>query len=127
MEFAKQTARGRDWDTTHRVLRGGSWGNINNHRSANRNRNAPGNINHNVGFRVCCVASTPHSQNRRKRFRRACKWSPVRVPAMRATASKNQPRTGFLVASANVSPFSLQARIISAREATRREARDYAI
>ena len=40
-----------------RVLRGGSWNNNpQNLRSANRNRNSPGNRNNNIGFRV---ASTP--------------------------------------------------------------------
>ncbi|HMV87296.1 MAG TPA: SUMF1/EgtB/PvdO family nonheme iron enzyme, partial [Blastocatellia bacterium] len=42
----------------YRVLRGGSWGFINYHRSADRLRDAPGNFYHYVGFRVCCVART---------------------------------------------------------------------
>ena len=37
----------------NRVIRGGSWiNNAVNCRSANRNRNAPGNRNDNVGFRL---------------------------------------------------------------------------
>jgi len=37
----------------NRVLRGGSWNNNGrNCRSANRNRNEPGNRNHNIGFRL---------------------------------------------------------------------------
>ena len=37
----------------NRVLRGGSWiNNGRNCRSANRNRNEPGNRNHNIGFRL---------------------------------------------------------------------------
>ena len=44
------------------ILRGGSWNNNpHNARSANRNRNAPGKRNNNVGFRL---ASTPQSQSR---------------------------------------------------------------
>jgi formylglycine-generating enzyme required for sulfatase activity len=39
------------------VLRGGSWNNNpRNCRAANRNNNAPGNRNNNVGFRVLCVS-----------------------------------------------------------------------
>jgi len=38
---------------TKRVIRGGSWNNnAINCRSANRNRNAPGNRNDNLGFRL---------------------------------------------------------------------------
>ncbi|MCC6499705.1 MAG: SUMF1/EgtB/PvdO family nonheme iron enzyme [Anaerolineales bacterium] len=38
--------------TPERVLRGGAWNNNdNNVRSTNRNRNAPDNINNNIGFR----------------------------------------------------------------------------
>ncbi|MFN6202865.1 MAG: SUMF1/EgtB/PvdO family nonheme iron enzyme [Acidobacteriota bacterium] len=37
----------------NRVIRGGSWNNnADNCRSANRNRNTPGNRNNNVGFRL---------------------------------------------------------------------------
>lgn len=32
----------------------------------NRSRNAPGDRNNNIGFRVVVSASTPHCQNRRK-------------------------------------------------------------
>ena len=36
-------------------MRGGSWNNdAGNCRSANRNRNDPGNRNNNLGFRLCC-------------------------------------------------------------------------
>ncbi|WP_421657875.1 SUMF1/EgtB/PvdO family nonheme iron enzyme [Leptothermofonsia sp. ETS-13] len=45
-------------DDRYRVLRGGSWyNNPGNCRSANRNRNVPGNRNNNIGFRVVCVSS----------------------------------------------------------------------
>ena len=41
-----------------RVLRGGGWNNnASNCRSANRNNNAPGNTNNNIGFRVASTAS----------------------------------------------------------------------
>ena len=41
----------------HRVIRGGSWNNqARNCRSAYRNRNAPGNRNNNLGFRVVLVS-----------------------------------------------------------------------
>jgi formylglycine-generating enzyme required for sulfatase activity len=37
----------------NRVMRGGSWNNNGrNVRSANRNRNEPGNRNNNIGFRL---------------------------------------------------------------------------
>ncbi|WP_229425770.1 SUMF1/EgtB/PvdO family nonheme iron enzyme [Lusitaniella coriacea] len=40
-------------------MRGGSWNNNpRNCRSANRNRNNPGNRNNNIGFRVACVAAS---------------------------------------------------------------------
>ncbi|MGH9839081.1 MAG: SUMF1/EgtB/PvdO family nonheme iron enzyme [Blastocatellia bacterium] len=53
-----------------RVLRGGSWNNNGrNCRSANRNRNGPGNRNNNIGFRVVVSASTLHGQSRRKGLR----------------------------------------------------------
>ncbi len=40
------------------LKRGGSWYNHPiNCRSANRNRNTPGNINNNVGFRVCAASA----------------------------------------------------------------------
>ncbi len=39
------------------MLRGGSWNNNpRNLRAANRNHNAPGNRNNNIGFRVCRVS-----------------------------------------------------------------------
>ncbi|MBF0452797.1 MAG: SUMF1/EgtB/PvdO family nonheme iron enzyme [Candidatus Magnetomorum sp.] len=39
--------------TGSRVVRGGSWNNnARNCRSANRNRNEPGNRNNNLGFRL---------------------------------------------------------------------------
>ncbi|MBP3407031.1 MAG: SUMF1/EgtB/PvdO family nonheme iron enzyme [Kiritimatiellae bacterium] len=42
----------------NRVLRGGSWNNnARNCRSANRNRNRPGNRNNNIGFRLACSAA----------------------------------------------------------------------
>jgi formylglycine-generating enzyme required for sulfatase activity len=41
-----------------RVVRGGGWNsNASNRRAANRNDNAPGNTNHNIGFRVASTAS----------------------------------------------------------------------
>ncbi|MFM7425037.1 MAG: SUMF1/EgtB/PvdO family nonheme iron enzyme [Elainella sp.] len=50
-------ARNQRWDRqTNCLLRGGSWiNNPQNCRSANRNRNAPDNLNSNVGFRVVVV------------------------------------------------------------------------
>ncbi|MFN0107751.1 MAG: formylglycine-generating enzyme family protein [Blastocatellia bacterium] len=77
--------------TPLRVVRGGSWNNNqDNCRSANRNRNEPGNRNNNIGFRVVVSASTLQGQSRWKRFHRECRESPVRCPAMRVTASENQ-------------------------------------
>jgi len=41
---------------SNRVNRGGSWNNnARNCRSANRNNNAPGNRNNNLGFRLALV------------------------------------------------------------------------
>ena len=46
---------------TNRVNRGGSWNNdAGNCRSANRNRNEPGNRNNNVGFRLALSSSQRH-------------------------------------------------------------------
>jgi hypothetical protein len=54
------------------LLRGGSWNNNpRNCRSAYRNHNQPDNANNNVGFRVVCLPSTLHRQNRCKGFQRA--------------------------------------------------------
>ena len=45
---------------TVKHLRGGSWINNNvNARAANRNNNAPGNRNNNIGFRVAVGRPTP--------------------------------------------------------------------
>jgi len=42
------------------VNRGGSWNNnARNCRSANRNRNTPGNRNNNLGFRLALSSSWP--------------------------------------------------------------------
>lgn len=39
-------------------MRGGGWNNnASNCRAANRNNNAPGNTNNNIGFRVASTAS----------------------------------------------------------------------
>ena len=51
--LARISIKGRDHDVRKRVIRGGSWNNnARNARSANRNRNEPGNRNNNLGFRV---------------------------------------------------------------------------
>jgi len=52
------TSTGERPQATNRVLRGGSWNNNGrNCRSANRNRNEPGNRNNNNGFRVALARS----------------------------------------------------------------------
>jgi hypothetical protein len=59
---------------SNRVNRGGGWNNnAVNCRSANRNRNAPGNRNDNVGFRL--VSASPP----------LCQWDAVQGP--RSSAS----------------------------------------
>lgn len=45
---------------SNRVIRGGSWNNdAQNCRSANRNNNAPGNRNNDVGFRLASSRQLP--------------------------------------------------------------------
>ncbi|HAN78190.1 MAG TPA: hypothetical protein DCQ31_10670 [Bacteroidales bacterium] len=44
------------YGSSNRVIRGGSWNNpLFNCRVANRNNNAPGNRNNNIGFRPVLV------------------------------------------------------------------------
>ena len=71
-------------------LRGGSWNNNpENCRSANRNRNAPDNINNNVGFRVVCGgASTLLGQNWQMGICWVCEEESRPDPVMLATASE---------------------------------------
>lgn len=48
---------------SNRVNRGGSWNNnARNCRSANRNRNDPGNRNNNLGFRVLAAAQQDQAE-----------------------------------------------------------------
>ncbi|NDD64333.1 MAG: hypothetical protein EBZ36_10190, partial [Acidobacteria bacterium] len=81
-----------------RVLRGGSWNNNNNLRSANRNNNNPDNRNNNIGFRVVVGAQTQHCQNCRQGWRRVCCLSLVRIPVKQVTASEYQAGPDGLVA-----------------------------
>jgi hypothetical protein len=66
---------------TSRVLRGGSWNNnATNLRSANRNRNTPGNRNNNYGVRVVvAVGSLPDGEARFPVF--------ARIPAITVAGS----------------------------------------
>ena len=64
-----------------RVNRGGSWNNnARNCRSANRNRNNPGNRNNNLGFRLVLaeaqqdVRSTPDDQDTVQPALAICHW-----------------------------------------------------
>jgi hypothetical protein len=92
-------------DAAYRVLRGGSWNNNpRNCRSANPNRNNPGNRNNN-GFRVvasrralfCTGTARWESGGRVKDESRP-------APVMLATASENNPGLGSLVSEAERLP-----------------------
>jgi hypothetical protein len=59
----------------NRVLRGGSWiNNGRNVRSANRNRNEPGNRNNNIGFRLALALALVETARDQMRFRSALQW-----------------------------------------------------
>ncbi|MDP7132634.1 MAG: SUMF1/EgtB/PvdO family nonheme iron enzyme, partial [Planctomycetota bacterium] len=79
----------------NRVNRGGSWNNsARNCRSANRNRNNPGNRNNNLGFRVVLIAH---------RSSRSASAEPDSIPPWPQGEQSRLPGAGTAAAAAGTS------------------------